>query len=365
LKGDGSLYSRGGSWWFTYYVGPEDARTRVRRSLKTGNWEIALDRAKALRKKLDLGGAANSAKITVKDLVNELLVHLELKKISSLPKVKVHAKVLLKDMGHLRATELTTARVEAYQQERIRLGRKPATVRHETDLLRQAYRLAARRTPPRIERIPHIPSLTVQNARQGFFSWADFRALRAAITDEDLGDFLDWFWWTGMRPSEIRSMAWEMFDQETWTLQLDPKVDKIRKGRVLALTGPLRQIMERRLKRRRLDTPLIFHRISKGKRGQPVLDYRLAWKAALKEAGLATGLLPYDLRRSALRNMVRGGTDFTVAMKISGHRTRSTFDRYNITSTEDIAAAIKRTAAYVAKLPTNRNVEPIQKRTRK
>lgn len=54
--------------------------------------------------------------------------------------------------------------------------------------------------------------------------------------------------------------------------------------------------------------------------------------------------------------MIRGGTDIAVGMRISGHRTRSTFDRYNIVSTDDLRAAVTRTAAHVASLPTERNV---------
>lgn len=90
--------------------------------------------------------------------------------------------------------------------------------------------------------------------------------------------------------------------------------------------------------------------------GQPILDYRKQWQAALKTAKLPAGLLPYDLRRSALRNMIRGGTDFSVAMKISGHRTRSTFDRYNIVDETDIREAMRKTVLYVGQLPTERNV---------
>lgn len=149
-----------------------------------------------------------------------------------------------------------------------------------------------------------------------------------------------------------------MFDRETWALRLHATAAKTGRGRVLALEGPLREIMERRLRARRLDRSLIFHRISKGRPACPIGRLDCAWRAALRASSLPAFRF-HDLRRSAVRNMVRAGVDPAVAMRVSGHLARSVFDRYNIVSEEDLRLAIQRTAAYVSALPRERNVLPL------
>ncbi|MGC4097350.1 MAG: site-specific integrase [Nitrospira sp.] len=170
---------------------------------------------------------------------------------------------------------------------------------------------------------------------------------------------MKWFFFTGMRPKETKSLTWASFDKEKWTISLEAKHAKTRKSRRLVIDGELRGIIQRRIGARRLDCPLIFHR-----RGKLIGDFRKVWKKACQAVGLVGGIkgyIPYDCRRTAVRNLRRAGVEESVAMKISGHRTRSTFDRYNITSENDIQEAMVKVTEYVSTLPVESQVVSFEK----
>jgi integrase len=135
-------------------------------------------------------------------------------------------------------------------------------------------------------------------------------------------------------------------------VRLDPGTTKNREGRVFPMTDDLRALLEEqyaehvRLKKAGQIVPWVFFRmVAKGRGGEkeprPICAFGKAWDTACADAG-CPGRIPHDLRRTAVRNMVRAGVPERVAMKLTGHKTRSVFERYNIVSDGNLDAAAAR-----------------------
>jgi site-specific recombinase XerD len=233
--------------------------------------------------------------------------------------------------------------------ERLQAKKARATVNRETGALKQAFNLA--RKQGRITRVPYIPMLREHNARQGFFEHADFEKLIANLPDP-INDIARFAYLTGWRRGEIVSLRWDAVDRQGREVRL--RTSKNGEGRVLPITEDLSPLIERRWTARTIQkkdgttkiAEFVFHR-----QGEPVVDFRKPWKEGCTSAKISQRLF-HDLRRTAVRNMIRAGVPQSIAMSISGHKTVSMFMRYNITSAADKIAALRRTAEHLAAQPT-------------
>jgi integrase len=120
--------------------------------------------------------------------------------------------------------------------------------------------------------------------------------------------------------------------------RLDPGTTKNGEGRVFPMTTELRQLLKARqgehdrVKKAGHIVPWVFFReVAKGRGGdknpQAIVSLNKPWQAGCRLAG-CPGRIPHDLRRTAVRNLVRAGISERVAMQMTGHKTRSVFERY-------------------------------------
>lgn len=234
----------------------------------------------------------------------------------------------------------------AYVRERQREDAANGSINRELAALKRAFTLATR--AGKLSSAPYIPLLEENNSRRGFLDHDSFLALREALP-KHLEDPVTFLYFSGWRVSEMRTLEWRDVDLAGREVRLRPEVSKNKDGRVLPLRSELLEIIQRAREGRRPDCPFVFH-----DEGAPIGDFRKAWKTACKKAGLI-GIIVHDLRRTAVRNMVRAGIPERVAMELSGHKTRRIFDRYNIVSNEDLASATERLQGHlVNQLPARK-----------
>ena len=258
----------------------------------------------------------------------------------TIEKAKRCVRHLSEEFGGMKASEIGTARVNRYIRTRLDEGRANATINRELAALKRMFSLAARCTPPKVAQVPHIPMLKERNVRKGFFEHEDFLAFRDTLPDY-LKPIVTFAYHTGWRSSEILELNWKQVDLKEGVVRLEPGETKNEQARMVYMEPELLAVMKEQLGRRRLDCPYVFHR-----KGNRIVDFRYAWKSACEKTGLS-GMLFHDFRRTAVRNMIRAGIPERVAMTISGHKTRSVFDRYNIVSKNDLKEAAAKKEAFL------------------
>ena len=80
-------------------------------------------------------------------------------------------------------------------------------------------------------------------------------------------------------------------------------------------------------------------------KGRPIANYYKAWHKACNEADVER--VPHDFRRTAVRHLVRAGVPEHTAMLMTGNKTRSVFDRYEIVNGGDLKDASERLTTFL------------------
>jgi integrase len=383
MRGQGRVFKRSSGRYFVAYYAPgtnghpreirerggdtpEEARKLLRARLRA----LAVHKAG-----LRTFSGPHQERVMFGEVLDLLETRYAIEKRRSLAQLRSRLKRLRMAFGLDRALAVTTPRLLAYIQQRQGEKAATATINRELETVRRAFAVAVESNLLSVS--PRVPHLRESNARQGFFERPEFEALVRALP-EHLQDFTRFAYMTGWRKGEISSLRWSDVDRDGGAIRLRPEEAKTGRGRTVMIAGDLATLMERRWQARLINgnngaprvTDWVFHR-----EGTPIREFRRAWQTACVAAGLyhvvkdAAGRekkvpekLFHDLRRTAIRNMVRAGVPERVAMEVSGHRTRSVFDRYNVVSEDDLRVAAQKTAAYVEGLPSSRT-EPGMKRT--
>jgi integrase len=351
----GQIRCRGKIWWVRYY--------RDGRRYEESSHSTRKDDAKTLLK-LREGDIARGVPVTPKigrlrfeeaatDVVNDYRVNGRRSLDDLERRIKLHLQPFF---GGRRMSAVTTSDVRAYiakRQADVRVVGK-GDVRRETPTsageinreltaLKRMFSLAVQ--AGKLIAKPHIPMLKENNVRTGFFDREQFEAVRRRLP-EDVQPVVTLAHITGWRLGEILPLQWRQVDFAAGEVRLDPGTTKNDEGRVFPMTTDLQKLLNDQRartdevqRRRGAVCPWVFHRD-----GRPIKSIIVAWRSACRSAG-CPGRIVHDLRRSAVRNMVRAGIAERVAMQMTGHKTRSVFERYDIVSGSDLRDAAKRLEA--------------------
>jgi site-specific recombinase XerD len=106
--------------------------------------------------------------VSFDELAEDLLRDYRLNEKKSLDRTERSVRQLKPVFQGAKVTSISTARIKKYIEQRLEEGAANATVNRELAALRRMLNLGAQSTPPKVDRVPHIPMLKERNTRKGF-----------------------------------------------------------------------------------------------------------------------------------------------------------------------------------------------------
>lgn len=206
-----------------------------------------------------------------------------------------------------------------------------ATMNREVTSIKTALNRAVTYEKISSNPIKDAPILKENNIRERVLSDQEFEKLLAAAP-EHIKPILIVAFYEPMRFEEIILLEWEEVDlkSDPGFIRLAAKRTKGKKeGRLIPLHPRVRETLEK------LPSRFTRSRVFQHK-GKSFDTFRKSFKKAKEDAGIEDFVF-HDFRHCAITNLRRAGNDIPTIMKISGHKTLSMFQRYNLVDESDVA----------------------------
>jgi len=251
--------------------------------------------------------------------------------------------------GAMTPSEVTTQSIIDYRAKRLAAGKSASTANKETTLLKAMLNFGRKLTPPLVASVPSFPARLREAApRSNFVTPEQYRLLATAAKSLWLRTLVCLGFTYGFRKSEMLSLRCGQCDLIDRWISLREGETKSGESRKVKMTGEVHALLSAACSGKGPNDFVLTR-----ENGQRVVDERKAWYAlcaACKLGELAPaeskrghrayrGLNLHDLRRAAVRQLIRRGVPQSVAMKISGHKTASMFRRYDIVDERDLENA--------------------------
>jgi integrase len=228
--------------------------------------------------------------------------------------------------------------VRDFTNERLAEKVTNSTVNNSLALLRRMLRIA--HEDGKLQFVPKIRLLKPNPARKGFTTQEQFDSLITKLPSH-LRPLITLLFYCGVRLGEALQVTWNQVDLTVPIIRLDPEQTKTSEGRVI----PLPDVLVAMLKASDRKGELVFDDTNLRKEwAKACTAAKLGSQEPVDKAGNQRyhGLKIHDLRRSAIRNLMKMGVQQKVAMAISGHKTDAVFQRYNIIDETDVLEAIRK-----------------------
>jgi integrase len=261
----------------------------------------------------------------------------------------------------MKSASITTDTLRKYIQVRREVVQGP-TIRRELTTLRAMFNLARKERALSYDQVPHFPMPDDSLPAGQYITPEQFERIlnflpdgtlrgsgRGGRSSSNLRPFFTFLYATACRTGAAKAILWKDVSEDCTVVEIPAEATKSKQPLRLPLKGKQLEPLVEVLRGQVRDEGPVFD----------TANYNEEWARACAKAGLGEydeethrkigtgGVRIHDCRCSGAINLLEGGVDEGLVLKIGGWRTRTMLDRYNVTSMERLSAALEKGGRYV------------------